>query len=76
LQRLSPLRRRARTRGIAELYAALVLVAVTLSLSYVVFSQVRFPVRPQPIFVATMFEQYGSPSILRLLVNSSAPSSG
>ena len=51
------------------------LVAVTLALSYLVFSQARFPITAQPVFVVTATQRSGTPSVLRLLVNSSAASS-
>lgn len=71
----SPSKPREGARGVAELYSAVVLVAVTLAVSYLVFSQVRFPVTAQPVFVATMTQRFGSPSLLLLSVNSSGPSS-
>jgi len=75
LQRRSQSKGRTWTRGVAELYSALVLVAATLALSYLVFSQVKFPATAQPVYVASMTQRFGSPSVLRLLVNSSSSSS-
>jgi hypothetical protein len=50
-------------------------VAVTVALSYMVYSEVRVPVAARPIFVASSTERFGSPSVLELAVNSSAPTS-
>jgi hypothetical protein len=63
------------SRAVAELYSALVMVAVTLALSYVVFAHLHLVLAPQPVFVASMLQRYGSPSVLRLSVNSSGPTS-
>lgn len=57
-----------------ELYAGLLIVAVTLAVSYFVYSEVRFPVQRQPVFSEDSYAIYGAPSFLRLQVNSSAPS--
>ncbi|MDV3276957.1 MAG: hypothetical protein LYZ69_00645 [Nitrososphaerales archaeon] len=59
----------------AEVYSALIIVAVTLALSYTVYSQARFPVQAQPVYSSSEYEVYGAPSVLTLEVTSSAPSS-
>lgn len=57
------------------MYSALVVVAVTLALAYAAYAQARFPVSPQPVYTVASNVIYGSPSMLLLRVNSSAPSS-
>lgn len=68
-------RRSIAPRAVAEVYSALVVVAVTLALSYVAYAQARFPVSAQPTYVASSYVIYGSPSMFLLRVNSSEPSS-
>jgi len=60
--------------GVAELYGAVLLVAVTLSLGYAVYTHIRFPVRRSPVFLVNSHAVYGSPSLLFITVNWSAPS--
>lgn len=57
------------------MYSAVVVVAVTLALSYAVYAQAKFPVSAQPVYTASSYVIYGSPSMFLLRVNSSAPSS-
>jgi hypothetical protein len=61
--------------GLAELYAAILIVAITLVLASLVYSQLRYPVRPQPVYSSTSYSILGSPSILHLRINSSSASS-
>lgn len=68
-------RRSAAAKAVAEVYSALIIVAVTVALSYTVYSQAKFPVEAQPVYASTQYEVYGTPSVLNLEVTSSAPSS-
>ncbi|MDG6898124.1 MAG: hypothetical protein JRN24_00155 [Nitrososphaerota archaeon] len=59
------------SRAVAELYSALLVVAITLALSYLIFTHLHFSFTGQPVFVGSMLQEYGTPSLLRLYVNSS-----
>lgn len=53
----------------------MIIVAVTLALSYTVYSQAKFPVEAQPVYSSTEYVVNGAPSVLYLEVSSSATSS-
>ena len=62
------------TRGISGFVATLVLVAISLSLSYVVYEGVsRFSPGRQEIFTNQVIDIGGSPEILEIRVNASSP---
>lgn len=67
------LSKRRPSAGLAEVYAGVLIVSVTLALSAYVYSQAHYSVTSQPVYVDRSFDVYGSPSILHLQVNSSAP---
>lgn len=59
--------------GVAELYGAVLLVAVTLSLGYAAYENVRLPASREPVFVYGSYTVYGYPSLMFVTVNWSAP---
>jgi len=70
----SPSRPRPTGRGLAEVYSAVAIVAITVALSSAVYSQAHFSVGTRPVFSFETYSVVGSPSILHLQVNSSSPS--
>jgi hypothetical protein len=72
LRGLSRYRRSRAPRGFAELYGALTLVAITLAVSYVIYSEIHLTPTDEPVYSMQSFSVYGSPSFLHLTVNASA----
>lgn len=70
----SPCRSRLGKVAAAEIYSGLLVVSVTLAVSYFVYAEVRFPVTPQPVYTTSAYTVYGSPAFLHLEVNASGPS--
>jgi hypothetical protein len=58
--------------AVSEAYSAAVVVAITLAVSYAVYSLAVFPVSPVPVYSTSSFSVYGSPSFLHLQVNSTS----
>ena len=67
-------RPRRRRGGLAEVYSAVLIVAVTLAISSVVYSQLHFPVDSRPVYSFEAYSVVGAPSILHVQVNSSSQS--
>lgn len=57
-----------------EIYSGLLIVAVTLAVSYFVYAEVRFPVQREPVYSEGSYSVYGTPAFLHLQVNASASS--
>jgi len=63
-------------RGVAEFYSSLIIVAIVLSISYLIYSEVP-PPNPSahPLFRNTVYEVYGPTRLIFLGINSSLPAS-
>ena len=67
--------RRSRSRpGASEVYSAAIVVAITLALSGAAYALADFHVAPIPVYTVRAYSLFGNPSILRIQVNSSSPS--
>jgi len=70
----SPCRPRRRSAGLAEVYSAVVIVAITVALASLVYSGVRFSPEARPVYSFESYSVLGDPSVLHLQINSSMPS--